>query len=507
MGYRRTTTVETTGLACTVHTLEADIGDRTGPVHFTGLPESVANQLHTRVRSAMANSALRFPNKAIHVNLSPESSGLTGTFADLAVAVAVIGAAENVDPLRLAECVLIAELGLDGSLRPVRGIWPALTAARDHGARTAIVAPANAAEAALVDDIAILAPASLADCHAWLHGQIELDIARPVAPDTPQATPDLADLPFTAEARFALEVAAAGGHHMLLVGPPGAAKTALAERLPSLLPPLNDTEALEVTSMHSLGGCFTGEAAELIRSAPFTAPHHSSTVQTLIGGGAGPGAVALAHRGVLFLDEAPEWNQRVLGSLLRVLDTGEVYLRRSDTEIRYPARTQLVAAANPCPCGPARDAACACTPGARQRYRARLTRPLLDRIDLRLELPALQTAAPAPASAMGEPSRTVAGRVSRARQVAAARWTAAGVGPLLGRDVPGPVLRATPWRLPSRTTAVAERLLATERITLRGFDRILRLAWTIADLDRHERPTAEDVGAACELRLGTSLSL
>lgn len=506
MAYRRTTTVETTGLACTVHTVEAEVSDRTGPVNFTGLPESIANQLHTRVRSAMANSALRFPDKAIHVNLSPESSGFTGSFADLAVAVAIIGAAENVDSLRLAGCVLIAELGLDGSLRPVRGIWPALTAARRHGARTAIVAPANAAEAALVDDIAVLAPASLADCHAWLHGQIELDVARPVAPDTPQVTPDLADLPFTAEARFALEVAAAGGHHMLLVGPPGAAKTALAECLPSLLPPLNDAEAVEVTVLHSLAGRLIGDTAEPVRTAPFEAPHHSLTSQMLIGG-AGPGAVALAHCGVLFIDKAPEWNQRVLGSLHRVLDTGEVYLRRADTAIRYPAQTQLVAAANPCPCGPTRDAACACTPGARQRYRARLAGPLLDRIDLRLELPALQTAPPAPASATGEPSREVAGRVSRARQVAAARWTAAGVGPLLGRDVPGPVLRTTPWRLPSRTTALAERLLETERITLRGFDRILRLAWTIADLDRHDQPTAEDVGAACELRLGTSLSV
>ncbi len=513
MGYSRTNTVCMIGAVGIVVTVEASVfkpASKAGEtVRMSGLPDNVVSQAQTRVRSAMANSALHFPDKSVSVNFGPASLPTTGSAADLALAITIMCADDMLPAHRLGDAVLLAELGLDGSLRPVPGTLPALTAAREAGLRTAIVSPENAGEAALVDGMTVLAPRSLSTLVAWMHGQVELEAAVPAEAVAAPKTPDLADLRGQPKARRALEIAAAGGHHMLFLGPPGAGKTMLAERLPSILPPLTDDEAVEVTSLHSLRGRFTGGAAELIRHAPFEAPHHSTTMQALVGGGHGhvaPGSLALAHRGVLFIDEAPEWRRTVLDSLRQPLESGEVQIRRANTSIRYPAKVMLVLAANPCPCAPSRPHDCTCQAQMKRRYLSRISRPLLDRIDLRVDLPAVPASAILAEHVDAEPSEPVAKRVAKAREAAAARWAEAGETWRLNSEVPGPALRSARWRLPPERSRTVDELLMRERITARGYDRILKLAWTIADLREHGSPTAEDVAAASELRLGYTIT-
>jgi magnesium chelatase family protein len=303
--------------------------------------------------------------------------------------------------------------------------------------------------------------------------------------------------------RRALEVAAAGGHHLALLGPPGAGKTMLAERLPAILPELDDETALEVSALHSIAGILP-PGGRLLRRPPFQAPHHTATVPSLVGGGSGlarPGAISLAHRGVLFLDEVPEFSRSALEALRQPLEHGRIFLARAKGSTEYPARVQLVLAANPCPCAkPAGDQHCECTPLARRRYLGRLSGPLLDRIDVRVTLDPLTAAALMASETQAESSAIVAERVARARVAAATRWSTAGWK--VNADVPGPHLRRPPWRLrPSDTTSLRQRL-DSGSLSARGFDRIIRLAWTIADLDGRDRPERGDVHEATQLRTG-----
>lgn len=513
MGYSRTSTVCMIGATGIVVTVEASVfksaSKGSEAVRMSGLPDNVVNQAQTRVRSAMANSALSFPEKSVSVNFGPASLPTTGSAADLAVAVTIMCADDMAPDHRLEGAVLLAELGLDGSLRPVPGTLPALTAAHRAGLRTAIVSPGNASEAALVEGMTVLAPPNLAVLVAWLYGQTELEPAVSAETASAPKVPDLADLRGQPTARRALEIAAAGGHHMFLLGPPGAGKTMLAERLPSILPPLSDAEAVEVTSLHSLRGRLAGDSTALIRHAPFEAPHHSMTMQALVGGGhgqIGPGSLALAHRGVLFMDEAPEWKRTVLDSLRQPLESGEVQIRRANASIRYPAKMMLVLAANPCPCAPSKPHDCTCSARLKHRYLSRISRPLIDRIDLRVDLPAVPASAILADQVDAEPSAPVAKRVAGAREASAARWAEAGEAWRVNSEVPGPTLRSARWRLPPKASRTADELLMRERITARGYDRILKLAWTIADLRQHGVPTAEDVTAASELRLGYTIT-
>ncbi|WP_433391340.1 YifB family Mg chelatase-like AAA ATPase [Micromonospora sp. KLBMP9576] len=503
MSYAKVLCVGLVGVTGHLVEVEADLARGLPAVAISGLPDTALHEARDRVRAAIVNSGQRWPNRRITLNLLPATLPKFGSAFDLAIAAAVLGGSGELPLLPLEKVVVLGELGLDGAVRPVRGVLPMVAAAARAGIDRVIVPVDNAVEAAVIPGLRVRAVDTLHRLVAFVRDGAPLIDPPAAAPPVAPRGPDLADVAGQELGRRALEIAAAGGHHVALLGPPGAGKTMLAERLPSILPELDDEAALEVTALHSIAGLLA-PGARLVRRPPFQAPHHTATVPSLVGGGSGlarPGAISLAHRGVLFLDEAPEFSKAALESLRQPLEHGRVQLARSRGGAEYPARTQLVLAANPCPCAkPAGDSHCECTPLARRRYLGRLSGPLLDRIDVQVRLMPVRAADLMETAEPGESSVAVAARVSAARRAAEARW--AGTGHRLNAEIPGPHLRRPPWRLPGRDTAELRGRLDSGALSARGFDRIIRMAWTIADLDGRHRPHREDVLEAIQLRTG-----
>jgi magnesium chelatase family protein len=502
MSYARVRCVGLIGMAGHVVEVEADLSPGLPAVVLTGLPDTALHEARDRVRAAVVNSGEDWPNRRITVNLLPATLPKHGSGFDLPIAVALLAGAGELPPAPLEGVAVIGELGLDGAVRPIRGVLPMVAAAAKAGITRVIVPLGNAREASVVPGVTVRAVDSLRRMIGFVRGEDTLLQAPdgPAVPDLPG--PDLADVAGQELGRYGLEVAAAGGHHLALMGPPGAGKTMLAERLPSILPELDDDAAIEVTALHSIAGLLPPDG-RLIRRPPFQAPHHSASMAALVGGGSGiarPGALSLAHRGVLFLDEAPEIATAALQALRQPLENGRVVLARARGTTEYPARVQMVLAANPCPCAsPAGDQHCTCTPLARRRYLGKISGPLLDRIDIQITLRPLSAAQLMTSATRSESSAEVAERVAKARAAAAARWSAQW---RVNAEVPGPDLRRPPWRLPPQDTALLRAGLERGSLSARGFDRVLRLAWTVADLDGRDRPTGTDIHEAVQLRMG-----
>ncbi|UCF10554.1 MAG: YifB family Mg chelatase-like AAA ATPase [Candidatus Bipolaricaulota bacterium] len=486
--------------------VQCDVAGGLPAFQIVGLPEKEVTESRERVRSALRNAGFAFPPGRITANLAPADMKKEGVGFDLPVAVGILVASRQLRPPPL-ETVLVGELALDGAVRGVRGILPMAMSAKESGATTLIVPALNAEEAALVGGLDVIPVRSLQEATRFLRGELVIRTVH-VDPEVllaraHEASPnDLRNVRGQLQAKRALEVAAAGGHNLLLVGPPGAGKSMLARSLPGILPPLSLAEALDVTRIYSSAGLIES-GLSLVCTRPFRAPHHTISYACMVGGGhgdPGPGEISLAHHGVLFLDETPEFDRRVLETLRQPLEERSILLSRAGVSVRYPCSFTLVAAMNPCPCGYLGDSGRECVCGAEQvrRYRRRLSGPFLDRIDMVAEVPRLSrqelTGRP-----MGEPSSAVRVRVGRARAIQWARFADAPDVACNAHLEAADLARCCELGAPARH--LLEQAIDRYSLSARAYVRALKVARTIADLEGCEAMEAQHIAEAIQYRI------
>lgn len=501
-----TKSVALLGISGTLVEIEVDISDGIPMYSLLGLPDAALQESRDRVRAAISNCNEIWPNRKVTVSLSPAWLPKSGSSFDLSIALGILIANQVIPQEPLSSAIVLGELALDGKIRSVRGVLPALIAAYQSGITRAIIPRSNMAEAQLMPQMEILAFENLREVLLWVRTgakseaeKLDLEIAEE------NGYLDFADVAGQQKARFAAEVAASGGHHLLLVGPPGAGKTMIATRIPSIMPALTVDQALEVTAVHSISGAL-GSRSPMSLIAPIVSPHHTASRVSIVGGGSHvikPGACSLAHHGVLFIDEAPECAVGVLDSLRQPLESGTITITRSVGNITFPAKFLLVLAANPCPCGKysGKGRGCQCSSLSVRRYLGKLSGPLMDRIDMRVQVDPVSRVEMSQIE-LGESSADIRVRVLAARSAAHNRfindsWS-------LNAQIPARELRTT-YR-PERTAMnFLHDELDHERLTARGLHKVIRLSWTLADLAGRLTPTLEDVQRAHSLREGSEL--